>query len=273
MTQIIKIRDFAIGGDEPLALISGPCVIEDEAKTLEIAECIKKLAHEAGMGFIFKASFDKANRTSIQSYRGPGLDKGLKILDRIKEELDVPVISDVHSPDQVEPASQVLDVIQIPAFLCRQTDLLVAAGKSGKPVNVKKGQFVGPWDMKHVAGKIQSTGATQILLTERGSSFGYNNLVVDFRNLKIMRDLGWPVVFDATHSVQTPGGQGACSGGDRAFAPLLARAAVAAGVDAVFFEVHTDPDKALCDGPNSLTMDMLSQTLGQLAAISKAVKE
>lgn len=272
MTQEISINDLRIGNNAPLALICGPCVIEDEEKTFEIAARVKEITQKLDLGFIFKASFDKANRTSISSFRGPGIKKGLEILANIKEKLNVPVISDVHGLNQVDEAASVLDIIQIPAFLCRQTDLLVAVGKTGKPINVKKGQFLGPWDMKHVADKISSTGNKKIMLTERGSCFGYNNLVVDFRNLKIMRDLGWPVVFDATHSVQMPGGLGSCSGGDRSFVPLLARAAVAAGVDAVFFEVHTDPDKALCDGPNSLTLDMLDDVLQELLAIRESIK-
>ncbi|MBI9076862.1 MAG: 3-deoxy-8-phosphooctulonate synthase [Desulfatibacillum sp.] len=270
MTKTFSIGNIEVGEGAPLLLIAGPCVIENEENTLEIATRIQEIVKGLDLNFVFKASFDKANRTSIESFRGPGLVRGLEILEKVKQSLGVPVISDIHSPDQVEPASKVLDILQIPAFLCRQTDLLVAAGNSGKPVNVKKGQFVGPWDMKHVAGKIMSTGCDRIMLTERGSSFGYNNLVVDFRNFSIMRDLGFPVIFDATHSVQMPGGLGNCSGGDRAYVPLLARAAVAAGVDGVFFEVHTDPDKALCDGPNSLTMEMLERILPQLAAIRKA---
>ncbi|WP_028313145.1 3-deoxy-8-phosphooctulonate synthase [Desulfatibacillum aliphaticivorans] len=271
MTNTFSIgNNMNVGLGAPLLLIAGPCVIENEEKTLEIAERIKGIVRDMDVNFVFKASFDKANRTSIDSFRGPGLEQGLAILGKVKSRLGLPVISDVHSPDQVGPASEVLDILQIPAFLCRQTDLLTAAGNSGKPVNVKKGQFVGPWDMKHVTGKVLSTGNERIMLTERGSSFGYNNLVVDFRNFSIMRDLGFPVVFDATHSVQMPGGLGNCSGGDRSYVPLLARAAAAAGVDGVFFEVHTDPDKALCDGPNSLTMEMLESILPQLLAIRKA---
>ncbi len=232
-------------------MIAGPCVIESATATLEAAQALKKIAQELSLPLIFKASYDKANRTSVSSYRGPGLQAGLEILARVKGEVGLPVISDVHQVSDVAPAAEVLDVLQIPAFLCRQTDLLVAAAATGKPVNIKKGQFMAPWDMAPVVEKARSTGNEKILLTERGASFGYNNLVVDFRSLAIMRGLGCPVVLDATHSVQLPGGQGSCSGGQREFIPLLARAGVAAGVDALFMEVHPEPDKARCDGPNS----------------------
>lgn len=261
-----------IGGEKPL-LISGPCVIEDEATTLSIARALKEMAGAAGFHFVFKASFDKANRTSVTSYRGPGMAKGLDILSKVKSELDVSVLSDIHNPEQAGPAAEVLDMIQIPAFLCRQTDILVAAGRTGKPVNIKKGQFMAPWDMTHALEKVRSTGNRQIVLTERGSSFGYNNLVVDLRGLNAMRNLGVPVVFDATHSVQMPGAGQGCSSGDRDLAPLLARAAMAAGVDGVFFEVHPDPDSALCDGPNSLFLETVPGVLKQLAAIRNALKE
>ena len=248
-------------------VIAGPCVIEDVETTRAIASFMKECTARLGVRYIFKASYDKANRTSGFSYRGPGLEKGLAILDGIRRDIGVPVISDVHSVSEVAPAAEVLDVLQIPAFLCRQTDLLQAAGRSGKPVNVKKGQFLAPWDMQHVVEKIQQTGNHRILLTERGTLFGYNNLVVDFRSIQWMKRFGCPVVLDATHSVQTPGGQGASSGGDRALAPHLAQAAVAAGADGVFMEVHPDPDKALCDGPNSLPLSDVPVLLSRLKAI------
>lgn len=253
MNVKIPISDFFIG-DGDLVMIAGPCVIESAAACLEIARALKEYARELSLPLIFKASYDKANRTSVTSYRGPGLDAGLEILARVKGEVGLPVLSDVHQVSEVEPAARVLDVLQIPAFLCRQTDLLVAAAKSGKPVNIKKGQFLAPWDMGAAVDKVRSAGNTKIFLTERGASFGYNNLVVDFRSLPIMRGLGCPVVLDVTHSVQLPGGQGTCSGGQREFIPFLARAGVAVGVDALFMEVHPDPDAAKCDGPNSLPL-------------------
>lgn len=249
----IKITNSQLGGDD-LVMIAGPCVIEDAALTLEIAHTLREYAAELSLPLIFKASYDKANRTSLTSFRGPGLAKGLEILGRVKSDVGLPVLSDVHQVSEVAPAAVVLDVLQIPAFLCRQTDLVVAAAGTGKPLNIKKGQFLAPWDMGQVVAKARSTGNSQIFLTERGTSLGYNNLVVDFRSLAIMRGLGCPVVLDATHSVQLPGGQGSCSGGQREFVPLLARAAVAAGVDGIFLEVHPNPDKARCDGPNSLPL-------------------
>ncbi|MEW6658069.1 MAG: 3-deoxy-8-phosphooctulonate synthase [Thermodesulfobacteriota bacterium] len=253
MNGKVPISDFIVGAGD-LVMIAGPCVIESAAATLEIARALQEIARELSLPLIFKASYDKANRTSVTSYRGPGLAAGLEILARVKEEVGLPVISDVHQVSEVEPAAAVLDVLQIPAFLCRQTDLIVAAAKTGKPVNLKKGQFLAPWDMQAAVEKVRSTGNTKIILTERGSTFGYNNLVVDFRSLPLMRSLGCPVILDATHSVQLPGGQGACSGGQREFIPVLARAGVAVGVDALFMEVHPDPDRALCDGPNSLPL-------------------
>jgi 2-dehydro-3-deoxyphosphooctonate aldolase (KDO 8-P synthase) len=224
------------------------------------------------MPFIFKASYDKANRTSIDAYRGPGITDGLEILHRIKSDLKITVISDVHTEQEIPAAASVLDILQIPAFLCRQTDFILAAADTGKPLNIKKGQFLAPWDMAHVVKKITSAGNDRILLTERGTFFGYNNLVVDFRSINVLHDIGWPVIFDATHSIQLPGGQGKCSGGQREFAPMLSRAAVAAGADGVFMEVHPDPDKALCDGPNSLPLDSLEAVFEQLKAIRKAVQ-
>ncbi len=272
MNSEIEVGPIRIGGRQPLVLISGPCVIESPDGALAIAAALKELTARLGMGFIFKASYDKANRTAISAYRGPGLKDGLAVLARIKRELDVPLLSDVHAVDEVAAAAEVLDVIQIPAFLCRQTDLLLAAAATGKPVNVKKGQFLAPWDVAHVVAKIAATGNRRVLLTERGVMFGYNNLVVDFRAIAIMQQTGCPVIFDATHSVQLPGGAGQSSGGQREFAPLLARAAVAAGANGIFMEVHPDPDQALCDGPNSLRLDMLPPLLAQLKAIHELVR-
>jgi 2-dehydro-3-deoxyphosphooctonate aldolase (KDO 8-P synthase) len=257
--------------ESPFFLVSGPCVIEDEAVTLRIATRLKELTDSLGIPFTFKASYDKANRTAITSFRGPGITDGLRVLARIKEALDVPILSDVHRINDVATAAQVLDVIQIPAFLCRQTDLLLAVAKTGRPVNVKKGQFLAPWDMVNIVDKIRSVSSVQPMITERGVMFGYNNLVVDFRGIQIMQQTGCPVVFDATHSVQLPGGGGTRSGGQREFAPVLARAAMAAGADGVFLEVHEDPDKALCDGPNSLPLDELPALLVQLKAIKTAL--
>ncbi|MGD8836737.1 MAG: 3-deoxy-8-phosphooctulonate synthase [Desulfobacteraceae bacterium] len=261
-----------IGREKPLTIIAGPCVIEDRDTTFEIAAFLKKLTEDLDLPFIFKASFDKANRTSIQSYRGPGLEKGLAMLSQIKAELAVRTLSDVHEAHQVEAAAEVLDVIQIPAFLCRQTDFLLAAAKSGRPINIKKGQFLAPWEVVNIIDKIRSTGNKDIVLTERGTMFGYNNLVVDFRGIPIMQSFGCPVIFDATHSVQLPGGAGGSSGGQREHAPTLARAAVAAGADGIFLEVHPNPDKALCDGPNSLPLDALEPLLQQLKSISQAIR-
>jgi 2-dehydro-3-deoxyphosphooctonate aldolase (KDO 8-P synthase) len=257
--------------DTPFFLVSGPCVIEDEAVTLRIAERLKTLTERLGIPFTFKASYDKANRTAITSFRGPGMTDGLRVLAKVKETLDVPVLSDVHRISEVSAAAEVLDVIQIPAFLCRQTDLILSVARTGKPVNVKKGQFLAPWDMVNIIEKIRSVSSVQSMITERGVMFGYNNLVVDFRGIRIMQQTGCPVVFDATHSVQLPGGAGTRSGGQREFAPVLARAAIAAGADGVFLEVHEDPDKALCDGPNSLPLDELPGLLAQLKAIKAAL--
>ena len=257
--------------EDSIFLVAGPCVIEDETVTLRIATRLKKMTDSLGIPFTFKASYDKANRTAISSFRGPGIKDGLRILNKVKTTLGVPVLSDVHRIGEVDMAAEVLDVIQIPAFLCRQTDLILAVAKTGKPVNVKKGQFLAPWDMVNIVEKIKSVSDVQPMITERGVMFGYNNLVVDFRGINIMQQTGCPVVFDATHSVQLPGGAGSSSGGQREFAPILARAAVAAGADGVFLEVHEDPDKALCDGPNSLTLDQLPDLLVQLKAIKAAL--
>jgi 2-dehydro-3-deoxyphosphooctonate aldolase (KDO 8-P synthase) len=271
MYNTITIEDVKIGMNAPLALIAGPCVIEDFETTFQIASFLKELAHDLDIPLVFKASFDKANRTSIDSFRGPGIDQGLKILKRIKTDLNIRILSDIHEPHQIGPAARVLDIIQIPAFLCRQTDFILEAARTGKAINIKKGQFLAPWDVSHIVRKIQSAGNQRILLTERGTMFGYNNLVVDFRGIGIMQATGFPVIFDATHSVQLPGGAGGSSGGQREFAPVLARAAVAAGADAVVLEVHPDPDKALCDGPNSLPLHALKPLLTQLKAIRAIV--
>lgn len=262
---------FSVGSDQPLMLIGGPCALESEDLARTVATQMKEICSRLGINYVFKASFDKANRTSITSYRGPGLKDGLEILGRLREELQVPVVSDIHEVHQVEAAAEVLDIIQIPAFLCRQTDLLSAAAKSGKPVNVKKGQFVSPWDMKNVVNKLRESGSSKVMLVERGASFGYNNLVVDMRSLPIMRSLGCPVVFDATHSVQLPGGAGGSSSGQREFIAPLTRAAIAAGIDGLFMEIHPDPDKALCDGPNSIPLDQIEDLLIQLLRIREAV--
>ncbi len=268
----VNIGEIVLGGHEsqPL-LIAGPCVLEDLDTALQIGQTMKEAAHGAGFSYLFKASFDKANRTSIDSYRGPGLKKGLQMLSDIKTALGVGVVSDIHEPSQAEPAAEVLDCIQIPAFLCRQTDLLIAAGSTNRAVNIKKGQFLAPWDMQHGIKKVLSTGNRNILLTERGVSFGYNNLVVDMRSIPIMQGHGFPVIFDATHSVQLPGGGDGCSAGQREFVAPLARAAMAIGVDGVFMEVHPEPDKALCDGPNSLPLHETGALLMELARIRKAL--
>ena len=261
--------DFSsFGPGQPLVLIAGPCVIESEEHVHRMASGIRAAV---GGAFVFKASFDKANRSSGSAYRGPGLKEGLRILAGVKS-AGFAVLTDIHEPAQAEPAAAVADILQIPAFLCRQTDLLLAAGRTGRIVNIKKGQFVAPHDIHHAAEKVASTGNSQVVLTERGSSFGYNNLVVDMRGLKIMRDSGWPVVFDATHSVQLPGGAGAASGGQPQFIETLARAAVAAGVNGVFVEVHDQPEKALSDGPNALRLDLLAPFWRKLEAIDRVVK-
>jgi len=252
-------------------LIAGPCVIENYETTFFTAKHLKKITAKLDIPFIFKASFDKANRTSIQSFRGPGFDKGLHILDSIKKELDLQIISDIHLPDQAQKAAKVLDIIQIPAFLCRQTDLITAACHTGKPVNIKKGQFLSPLECKNILNKASESGNTDICITERGSSFGYNNLVVDFRSIPIIKTLGTPVIFDATHSVQLPGGATDSSAGERQFVPALSKAAIAAGADGLFIETHPDPDKALCDGPNSMPLDEMEDFLSTLIAIKKAV--
>jgi len=265
------LGDIQIGANNPFTLIAGPCVIESEAMVQETAAFLKTLTDTLQIPFIFKSSFDKANRTSISSFRGPGLEKGLRILNDLKQSLNLKVTSDVHSPEQVPPAAEVLDLIQTPAFLCRQTDFIVSAAEAHVPLNIKKGPFLAPREMGNVIQKALSTGNENILVTERGTMFGYNNLVVDFTGIPTMQQLGIPVVFDATHSVQRPGGKGTRSGGDRALAPTMAKAAVAAGVDALFMEVHPDPDKALCDGPNSLALKTVAPLLKELLGISRAI--
>jgi len=278
LTREVSIGPLRIGGGHPLALIGGPCAIEDEKHALMTAERLTKIAADKRVPFIYKSSYDKANRSSVNGYRGPGLVEGLRILKKVRDTLRVPVLSDIHQVSEVDPAAEVLDVLQIPAFLCRQTDLLLAAAATGKPVNVKKGQFVAPRDMKNVVDKLLSKGNEAILLTERGTSFGYHNLVVDMRGLADMRELGYPVIFDATHSVQLPGGAGDRSGGERRYVPALARAAVAVGVDALFMEMHEDPDRTLrdgrplSDGPNMLRIDDLPRLLDELLLIHGAVR-
>ena len=271
-THDVTIDGLVLGQEHPLFVIAGPCVIENETLCLRVAERLQIITSALGIPFIFKSSYDKANRTSGASFRGLGLDEGLRILRKVNEEIGVPVLSDVHSIGEVQPAAEVLDVLQIPAFLCRQTDLVLAAMRTGKVVNIKKGQFLAPWDMKQVVDKATSTGSHRILLTERGSCFGYNNLVSDFRSLPIMRQWGYPVVFDATHSVQLPGGAGNASSGQREFVAPLARAAVAVGCDGLFMEVHPDPDRAPSDGPNMVPLDQVEDLLRQLVRIRETVE-
>lgn len=267
--QAIELEHATIG-DGRLFLVAGPCVIENAEATFAVAAALKEVAERWQMPLIFKSSYDKANRTSHTSFRGPGLEEGLEILGELRRRLQIPVLSDVHSVAEIEPAAEVLDVLQIPAFLCRQTDLVMGAAATGKPINVKKGQFLSPWDIAQVVAKINAVGNRRVIITERGTSFGYNNLVVDMRSLEIIKEHGL-VVFDATHSVQLPGGAGSRSGGDRRFVGLLARAAVAAGVDGVFMEVHQSPDDALCDGPNSLPLAEIEDLIGRLLRIHAAV--
>ena len=271
MIRQVKINDQILGRPAPFVLFSGPCVIEDQQNAYDIAEFLKKLTDRLKIPFIFKASYDKANRTSIDSFRGPGLDGGLEVLSAIRRDLGVSVMSDVHQVSEIASAAAVLDVIQIPAFLCRQTDLIVAAAKTGKPVNIKKGQFLAPWDMANAVAKARSAGNDRVMLTERGATFGYNNLVTDFRAIPIMQQTGCPVIFDATHSVQLPGGGGGVSSGQREFAPLLAKAAIAVGADGIFMETHPDPDHARSDGPNAVRLDDMENILLQLKNIENAL--
>ncbi len=272
MARRVSIGDVVIGPGAPLALIAGPCVIETQDLLFRVAEALVKIREELGIPVVFKASYDKANRTSLRSFRGPGLLMGLEMLARVKERFGLPLLSDVHKESEVEPAAEVLDALQIPAFLCRQTDLLLAAAEANKPINVKKGQFMAPWDMIHVVEKIASTGNRKVLLTERGTTFGYNNLVVDFRSLPIMAALDYPVVFDATHAVQLPGGGKGASSGQREFVEPLAKAAVAVGCHALFMEVHPAPEKALSDGPNMVPLDGLPSMLRRILRVAEAVK-
>ncbi|MBP3038577.1 3-deoxy-8-phosphooctulonate synthase [Bacillaceae bacterium Marseille-Q3522] len=273
MSKTVTLNDKIIfGGSHPFVLIAGPCVIEDESLVMETAGQLKEITEKLGIPFIFKASYDKANRSSIHSFRGPGLAGGIEVLKKVKETYDVPVTSDIHEPNQALAAAEVLDILQIPAFLCRQTDLLVAAAKTGKIVNVKKGQFLAPWDMKNVVTKLKESDTEQILLTERGSTFGYNNLVVDMRSLITMNELGVPVVFDATHSVQIPGGNGTTTGGKREFVQYLSRAAAAVSISSIFMEVHPNPDEALSDGPNMVKLGELEDILKPIQEIDSLVK-
>ena len=269
----IIIDQIHIGDNQPIVLIAGPCVIESEGIVLQIAQEIKEIAELEGIPYIFKSSYDKANRSSHQSFRGPGIEKGLKILDAVRTQMNVPVLSDVHTVEEAKLASEVLDILQIPSFLCRQTDLIMAAGETGKAINLKKGQFLSPWEMKNVVNKVLATGNQNILLTERGTCFGYNNLVNDMRSLVIMRNTGFPTVFDATHSVQLPGGEGHATAGQPEFIPYLAKAATAVGIDALYFEVHLNPRSALSDSACMLNMFQLPQLLKQVKFIDSIVKE
>jgi 2-dehydro-3-deoxyphosphooctonate aldolase (KDO 8-P synthase) len=271
--KIVTLGKLQVGGGLPLAVIAGPCVIESRESALRHAAALKEKADRVGVGYIFKSSYDKANRSSLDSFRGPGLKKGVQILAAVKEKIGVPILTDVHEINQIAEIKEVADVLQIPAFLCRQTDFVLAVANSGRAVNIKKGQFLAPWDMRNIVDKVRSTGNDQILLTERGVSFGYNNLVSDMRSLVVMRELGYPVVFDATHSLQLPGGLGNASGGERKYIPALARAGVAAGIDALFMEVHENPDHALSDGPNSLALENFESVLKVVKQLDALVKE
>ncbi|MFQ5839833.1 MAG: 3-deoxy-8-phosphooctulonate synthase [Candidatus Methylomirabilales bacterium] len=271
-TRPVRVGAVTIGGQGPIVLIAGPCVIESESHLTEVAGRIREICDRLAIPFILKSSYDKANRSSRKSFRGPGLVRGLEILGRVKEALGLPILTDVHEPAQVAPVAAVVDALQIPAFLCRQTDLLIAAGQSGRAVNVKKGQFLAPEDLRNAVEKVTSTGNREIFLTERGTTFGYHNLVVDMRALPLMQTLGYPVIFDGSHSLQLPGGQGESSGGMRAFIPHLTRAAVAAGCDGIFLEVHPDPDQAPCDGPNMVPLACLPEFLSQIQEIHQALK-
>ena len=271
-SAVVTVGQARFGNDLPLALIAGPCALESRAHAFEMAQALKEMAARLGIGLVYKTSFDKANRTSLTSVRGMGLEEALPILAEIRASVGLPVVTDVHEPDQCQRVAQAVDVLQIPAFLCRQTDLLLAAARTGKPVNVKKGQFLAPWDMKHVVAKLVGAGNPNVLVTERGVFFGYNTLVSDMRALPILAETGAPVIFDATHSVQQPGGQGAQSGGERRFVPVLARAAVAVGLAGVFIETHQDPDRAPSDGPNMVPLKELEPLLAELIAIDRLVK-
>ena len=270
--HIVKVGDYLVGQGNPLMLMAGPCVLEGYERSLMIGKKAKAICDELGIPYVFKASFDKANRSSINSFRGPGIDEGLKILAQIKKDLGVPVVTDIHEPWHADKAAEVVDILQIPAFLCRQTDLVYTAATTGKTVNVKKAQFLAPWDMKNVITKVEEAGNQNLMLTERGSSFGYNTLVTDMRGFAVMRELGYPVVMDATHSVQIPGGQGTSSGGQSQYVPHMARAAAAIGIDALFLEVHDNPAEALSDGPNMVQLDNLKKLLQDVITIDKIVR-
>jgi 2-dehydro-3-deoxyphosphooctonate aldolase (KDO 8-P synthase) len=269
----VKIGSLKIGGNGPLFLISGPCVIENEETTFKVAHFLKRIAQRVKIPVIFKSSYDKANRTSIDSFRGPGLNKGLEILKEVKNTTGLPILSDIHQVSEIGKAAEILDIIQIPAFLSRQTDLIVEAARTNLPINIKKGQFLSPWDMEQVVLKAVAEGNNSILLTERGTSFGYNSLVVDMRSIFVMKNFGYPVIFDATHSVQLPGGRGTSSGGQREFVSPLAKAAIAAGADGIYLEIHPDPDSALSDGPNSLPFEHVESLLIMLKKIHRIVRE
>ena len=271
LTKEIHIGGTTLGGNNPLLIIAGPCAIESQDVVFHTAGRLKEICAALDLPLLFKSSYDKANRTSLSSFRGPGMEKGLRILSDMRSKFDIPVISDVHSVEEVNAAADILDAIQIPAFLCRQTDLVLAASKTGKPVNIKKGQFLAPWDVKNIIDKFTSTGNQNLFITERGTSFGYNNLVVDFRGIPIMRSFGYPVIFDITHSLQLPGGMGQSSGGQREFAGPLTRAAVAVGVDGLFLEVHPEPEKALCDGPNMIRLDEVEKLLRTVKALDELI--
>ena len=270
--MVIELKNFKIGGDK-LTILAGPCAIESKEILDETASGLKEICKKLDINYVFKSSFDKANRSSITSFRGPGLEKGLEMLAEIKSKYDLPIVTDIHTPDQAKPTSEVADILQIPAFLCRQTDLLVEAGKTGKIVNIKKGQFLAPQQMKPLVKKVEDSGNKKIMLTDRGTSFGYNNLVSDFRSIPIMKEFGYPVVFDATHSVQMPGSNGDSTGGDRRFVPLLAKSAMAAGADVLFFEIHPDPDKALCDGANMLYLKDAERVFSVCKEIFEVVRK
>lgn len=270
--MVLKLNDFLIG-DKKLTILAGPCAIESQAVLDETADALKQICEKLDINYVFKSSFDKANRSSITSFRGPGLEKGLDMLKTVKEKYNVPIVTDIHTPDQAAPVAEVADILQIPAFLCRQTDLLVAAAKTGKIVNIKKGQFLAPEQMKSILRKVLDSGNNNIMLTDRGTTFGYNNLVSDFRSIMIMKQFGYPVVFDATHSVQMPGSNGDSTGGDRRFVPLLANCAMAAGADVLFFEVHPSPDNALCDGPNMLSLDDAEKVFSKCKEIFEVIRK
>lgn len=270
--HIVQVGNYQVGEGQPLLLMAGPCVLEGYERSLMIGRRTKEICLKLGIPYVFKASFDKANRSSYSSFRGPGIEEGLKLLAEIKKELNVPVVTDIHEPWQAEKAAEVVDILQIPAFLCRQTDLVYQAAKTGKTINVKKGQFLAPWDMKNVVKKIEEAGNYNLMLTERGASFGYNTLVTDFRGLAIMRELGYPVIMDGTHSVQIPGGNGTSSGGQSQYVPHLSRAAAAVGIDGLFLEVHDNPAEALSDGPNMVKLDDLEKLLADVIAIDKIVR-